>query len=99
MDRPPLLAQLSRSARRHQVLRWATVALPVLIYLERAWARRRVSPDGFVYLRVVKQLLDGNGPVWNAGERVEAATGPLWTAFLALADLVTPVRLEWLAVI
>lgn len=69
-----------------------------MIYGERVWSRRRISPDGFIYLRVVKQLLAGNGPVFNAGERVETATGALWTALLSLGDLFTPVRLEWLAV-
>jgi arabinofuranosyltransferase len=80
-------------------LHWVILGLPLLIYVERAWARRRISPDGFIYLRVVKQLLAGNGPVFNAGERVEAATGPLWTLVLAVGDLLTPVRLEWLAVL
>jgi arabinofuranosyltransferase len=37
--------------------------------------------------------------VFNAGERVEAFTGTLWVALLTIADLVTPVRLKWLAVI
>jgi arabinofuranosyltransferase len=79
--------------------RWAALAVPVLVFVERAWARRRISPDGFIYLRVVKQLLAGNGPVFNPGERVEAATGPLWTIVLAIGDVVTPFRLEWIAVI
>jgi arabinofuranosyltransferase len=57
-----------------------------------------MSDDGFIYLRVVKQLLGGEGPVFNAGERVEAATGPVWVGALAVADVVTPIRLEWLAV-
>jgi arabinofuranosyltransferase len=37
--------------------------------------------------------------VFNTGQRVEAFTGPLWVALLAFADLVTPIRLEWLAVL
>jgi arabinofuranosyltransferase len=58
-----------------------------------------VSEDAFIYLRVVRQIRAGHGPVFNVGERVEAFTGPLWTLILAVADLVTPVRLEWLAVV
>lgn len=58
-----------------------------------------MSDDGFIYLRVVRQTLGGNGPVFNVGERVEAATGPLWVGVLAIADVVTPIRLEWLAVL
>jgi arabinofuranosyltransferase len=55
--------------------------------------------DGFIYLRIVRQIRVGHGPVFNDGERVEAFTGPLWVAVLAISDLVTPVRLEWLAII
>jgi arabinofuranosyltransferase len=58
-----------------------------------------MSDDGFIYLRVVKMIEAGHGPVFNAGERVEAATGPLWLGVLLVGDLVTPIRLEWLAVL
>lgn len=71
----------------------------MVVYLVCGWSRRWMSDDGFIYLRVVRQTLAGNGPVFNAGERVEAATGPLWVSVLAIGDVLTPVRLEWLAVI
>lgn len=58
-----------------------------------------MSDDGYIYLRVVKQVLAGQGPVFNAGERVEAATGPLWVLMLAIADVILPVQLEWIAVL
>ena len=58
-----------------------------------------MSDDGFIYLRVVRNFVEGHGPVFNVGERVEAATGPMWVGVLALADLIAPIRLEWLAVI
>jgi arabinofuranosyltransferase len=58
-----------------------------------------MSDDGYIHLRVVKQLLAGHGPVFNVGERVEASTSPLWVFILAVADVVTPVRLEWIAVL
>ena len=35
------------------------------------WARRWMSDDGLIVLRTVRNLLAGNGPVFNAGERVE----------------------------
>jgi arabinofuranosyltransferase len=82
----------------HRLLRWSLLVVPLLVLLERGWARRYMSDDGFIYLRVAKQLVDGHGPVFNAGERVEAATGPLWVGALAVSDVVTPIRLEWLAV-
>jgi arabinofuranosyltransferase len=84
---------------RHRVVGWVIVTLPVLVLAERGWSRRHMSDDGYIHLRVVKQLLAGHGPVFNVGERVEASTSPLWVFILAVADVVTPVRLEWIAVL
>ncbi|MEU8637355.1 arabinofuranosyltransferase [Amycolatopsis sp. NPDC048633] len=55
--------------------------------------------DGLIVLRTVQNLLDGNGPVFNAGERVEANTSTLWTYVLALGGLQPWLRLEWVAVV
>src|SRR5262245_7605731 len=55
-------------------LRILLLAGPVAWILWSAWVRRWLTDDGFIYVRVVNQILDGNGPVFNAGERVEAAT-------------------------
>jgi arabinofuranosyltransferase len=56
------------------------VFLPLLaavgIHLGGAVARRWVQEDGFITIRVAQQVLAGNGPVYNAGERVEAFTSP-----------------------
>ncbi|MGH9050230.1 MAG: hypothetical protein ACRDY4_10905 [Acidimicrobiia bacterium] len=82
----------------HRLVRWALLALPVAVLAERAWSRRWMSDDGFINLRVVRQIMSGNGPVFNAGERVEAGTSALWVFVLTLGDLLTPVRLEWVAV-
>ncbi|HET9771371.1 MAG TPA: arabinosyltransferase, partial [Acidimicrobiia bacterium] len=62
------------------------------------WQRRWVAEDGFITLRVVRQLEAGHGPVFNAGERVEASTSVLWTVLLAVVHQVIRVRLEVLAV-
>jgi len=75
------------------------LALPVVLLAERAWALRWMSDDGFINLRVVQELLAGHGPVFNPGERVEAATSPLWIGVLAVGHVLVPVRLEWLAVV
>jgi arabinofuranosyltransferase len=75
------------------------LALPVVLLAERAWALRWMSDDGFINLRVVQELLAGRGPVFNSGERVEAATSPLWIGLLAVGHVLVPVRLEWLAVV
>ena len=58
------------------------------------WSRTWTSEDAFIYYRVVDQLLAGHGPVFNAGERVEAYTGPLWLGLLAVARAVAPAGVE-----
>ena len=74
------------------------VIVPTAIVAVLGFQRRWVAEDGFITLRVVKQIVAGNGPVFNARERVEASTSVLWTWMLAVADVVTPFRLEWIAV-
>lgn len=65
---------------------WAWTLSTVVIALGFAWAswsRRWVCDDAFITFRVVKNLLAGNGPVFNAGERVEAYSHPLWMFLIA----------------
>lgn len=76
------------------------VAVPVVVLLAGAWSRRWLSDDGFINLRIVEQVWAGNGPVWNATERVETGTSPLWLAALAVVGgFVRFVPLEWVAVL
>jgi arabinofuranosyltransferase len=49
------------------------------------WRQRWIADDGLIEARVVRQILAGNGPVFNPGERVEADTSALWTWLLAVA--------------
>ncbi len=58
-------------------------ALPVLVLVTMGYARRWVTEDAFIDLRIVRHFLAGHGPVFNIGERVEAYTSPLWVALLA----------------
>ncbi len=48
-------------------------------------ARATDVDDAWIHLRVALNFADGQGPVFNVGERVEASTSPLWTGLLALA--------------
>ncbi|MBV8951033.1 MAG: hypothetical protein JOZ99_09165, partial [Actinobacteria bacterium] len=76
------------------------LVVPLLLISWMGWQRRWVTDDAFIHLRVVQQFLHGNGPVFNAGERVEASTSPLWVFVLAGVRLVLGfVPLEWIAVI
>jgi arabinofuranosyltransferase len=81
---------------------WAqrlVLAVPVAWILVMGWRYRWMTEDGFIYLRIVRQIEAGNGPVFNAGERVEAYTGTLWVGLLTLADVLLPFRLEWISVV
>ncbi|MEV0318950.1 hypothetical protein ACIBKX_05415 [Streptomyces sp. NPDC050658] len=68
-------------------VRAALCLLPALLVLVAGFRRRWMSDDGHIYVRTVRQILAGNGPVFNAGERAESSTGTLWQWLLALAGL------------
>jgi arabinofuranosyltransferase len=79
--------------------RWWVVIGALVVLAIGAWLYRFMIDDAWIYLRVVRQIQAGHGPVFNAGERVEATTSPLWLWVLVLADAVTPFPLEWIAVV
>ncbi|WP_055703128.1 hypothetical protein [Streptomyces silaceus] len=59
--------------------------VPALVLCVAGFQRRWMSDDGHIYVRTVRQILAGNGPVFNAGERAESSTGTLWQWLLVLA--------------
>ncbi|WP_374110451.1 flagellar motor control protein ZomB [Mycolicibacterium sp. F2034L] len=58
---------------------WVGVVVVAAIFGWGAWQRRWIADDGLIVLRTVRNLLAGNGPVFNAGERVEANTSTVWS--------------------
>ena len=90
-------ASTSRPPQAERTLRWAGVGLPALVLMWAGWARRWTTDDGFINFRIVHMLVEGHGPVFNVGERVEAYTSPLWLGTLALGDLLLPLRLEYVS--
>lgn len=101
----PSTTRQNRTARASLTL-WTGVASAVLVAVLAfvgGWQRRWMSDDGLIVLRTVRNLLAGNGPVFNAGERVEANTSTLWQYLIYLVALVTDARLEiialWLALL
>ncbi|WP_081287632.1 terminal beta-(1-_2)-arabinofuranosyltransferase [Mycobacterium asiaticum] len=84
--------------RSVRVSLWLSVALVTVLFGWGAWQRRWIADDGLIVLRTVRNLLAGNGPVFNAGERVEANTSTVWTYLLYAASWVgEPMRLEYVA--
>jgi len=84
-----------------QLARAAPAFLPAVLILAGGWARRWMDEDAFINLRIVDQVFAGHGPVFNAGERVEAATSTMWLGVLiavrALFGWLAP--MQWLALI
>ena len=74
------------------------LVIPPLVLALLGWRYRWVVDDGYIYLRVVEHITAGYGPVFNIGERVEVFSSVVWQALLTLADVLLPLRLEWLAV-
>ncbi|MEO8814457.1 MAG: flagellar motor control protein ZomB [Mycobacterium sp.] len=75
---------------------WASVVAVVVLFGVGAWRRRWISDDGLIVLRTVRNLLAGNGPVFNVGERVEANTSTVWTYLVYAGSwLGGPVRPEY----
>jgi arabinofuranosyltransferase len=79
---------------------WASVAVVAVLFGWGAWQRRWIADDGLIVLRTVRNLLAGNGPVFNAGERVEANTSVVWTYLVYAGGWLTwPMRLEYVALV
>lgn len=77
---------------------WVGVVVVAALWAWGAWQRRWIADDGLIVLRTVRNLLAGNGPVFNAGERVESNTSTLWTYLTYFGGVVGgPVRLEYVA--
>ena len=89
--------------KRARLSLFLSAAVAGLIAFWGGWARRWISDDGLIVLRTVRNILAGNGPVFNVGERVEANTSTLWQYLIAAFSWVPGLRLEdvamWLALI
>lgn len=83
-----------RTLRWSEPVFWTGMVAVVAIFFAGAWQRRWIADDGLIVLRTVRNLIAGNGPVFNAGERVESNTSTLWTYLIYFTHEVTGGRLE-----
>ncbi|WP_406287709.1 hypothetical protein [Embleya sp. NBC_00896] len=90
---------VDRALRRVVLWNGAAVLLPTLAIAVLVWRHRALTDDGTIFLRTVRQILAGNGPVLNASERVEANTSTLWQWLLVLFGAVVPGDLGFTAVV
>jgi arabinofuranosyltransferase len=79
-DEPDVL----RSSRWRRLGLAAPAYVPALVIAVGGWQHRWMNEDAFINLRIVDQIFAGHGPVFNAGERVEAATSTLWIVVLVV---------------
>lgn len=75
-------------------LSWICAAAVLVVVVVQAVGQANLLDDGLIHLRVVQQLRSGNGPVFNAAERVEGSSSPLWVFLLTVVDFVLPGRLD-----
>ncbi|HEU5305922.1 MAG TPA: hypothetical protein VFW97_01260, partial [Acidimicrobiia bacterium] len=92
-------AAIAAPARARRIVTVAILLVPAVLVVWMGWRHRWTADDGFINLRIVRHIVDGHGPVFNTGQRVEVGTSPLWLAVLSALDLVMPFRLEWIAAI
>lgn len=84
-------APASRSRLAGTRIPCAPLALAVLvaaftyIFLANAW----LGDDAYITFRVIWNFLNGYGPVFNPGERVQAYTHPLWMLVMSVAYALT----------
>lgn len=82
--------------RSTRISLWLSVVVCAALFGWGAWQRRWIADDGLIVLRTVRNLLAGNGPVFNMGERVESNTSTLWTYLVAFGAWVGgSVQLEY----
>lgn len=88
-----------QTAGRRRLLQALVITIPIVAFAALCWRSRFLYDDGYIYLHVVQQILHGNGPVYNVGQRVETYTGPLWVAILVPTTLLSPLSSETSALV
>ena len=68
-----------------RVVRVVTLAALSVLAMAWAWSRAWVCDDAFISFRYAENFAGGLGLVYNAGERVEGYSNPLWVWLCALA--------------
>ena len=72
-------------ARAWRMVSGLGLALLFIAIVRTAW----VCDDSYITFRTVDNFVHGYGLVWNAGERVQAYTHPLWLAVMTLPYVFT----------
>ncbi|MDF0530788.1 flagellar motor control protein ZomB [Tsukamurella sp. 8F] len=90
-----LRAELKDAFPLPRVTLWLGVLTSAVLFGYGAWQRRWIADDGLIVLRTVRNLLAGNGPVFNQGERVEVNTSAAWTYIVWFFTWISDVQIEY----
>lgn len=79
---------------RVQGINRSIIALVAVLVLVAGYLRRWITDDALIIIRTLEQIVAGNGPTFNASERVEANTSTLWQWVLVVVHSVTRLPFE-----
>ncbi len=68
---------------------WVALVLVCTAFVAHALYYLFVQDDAYIFFRYSENWINGWGPVWNQGERVEGYTSPAWLGILTLLRLAT----------
>jgi hypothetical protein len=104
------LVVLRLSPLRQLVAQWAgrevrgfslpsllVLGLALVVGLRGVFDQQSLFDDAYISLRYASNFAEGNGLVWNLGERVEGYTNFLWTVLIALFLRLTSVEAPLIA--
>jgi hypothetical protein len=77
------IAPVRAAAARIPRLRWIALAALLVVAIGCAWHFLWFADDAFISLHYARNWIEGNGLVFNPGERVEGYTNFLWLALIA----------------
>ena len=75
--------QSLKDQKLNTVIRYTFCGFLLFMYFFVLWHTAWLCDDSLITMRTVLNLLNGYGPVFNVGERVQAYTHPLWFALLS----------------
>ncbi|MCC6455667.1 MAG: glycosyltransferase family 39 protein [Caldilineaceae bacterium] len=94
------IAETQRAERtKVRGVTWLTLTAAALLFVGHSWLYRAfIIDDAYITFRFVQQWVNGNGLVFNIGERVEGYSNFLWIVLLAPfawfdVDLVTAAKI------
>jgi arabinofuranosyltransferase len=80
----PVIARPAAPSRAPLYVGATVVVVAMLVYRAAMGSGGLATDDTYIHLRIARNWAAGAGPVFNAGERVEASSSPAWLALLTI---------------